>query len=72
MAKCFINHQGTKAYYNDDDVIHREDGPAIITLSGRVVWCHTERWHREDGPAWDLSNGYKRWYNKDKKTWPKL
>lgn len=38
MAKVVINYHGTKAYINDNDQFHREDGPAIIWRNGRKEW----------------------------------
>lgn len=44
-----------------DDVLHREDGPAVETAKGDKYWYVNGVPHRHDGPAIELSNGYKEW-----------
>lgn len=33
------------------DLLHREDGPAVIRSNGTEVWYRFGKIHREDGPA---------------------
>lgn len=48
--------------YTEDGILHREDGPALITTDGAQFWYkHGER-HREDGPAIIMSNGTQEWW----------
>jgi len=49
-------------WYNENDKLHREDGPAIEKLDGDKYWYINGELHREDGPAVEEANGTKRWY----------
>lgn len=51
MAKVVIEINGTKFYYDDADIIHRTNGPAIILLNGTHLWFDKGKTHRVDGPA---------------------
>lgn len=42
-------------------LLHREDGPAHISLIGGKVWYNEGMVHREDGPAIEYSTGDKSW-----------
>ena len=53
---------GVVAYFNDDNDIHRDDGPAIIDHDGTEKWCQYGRLHREDGPAVIYPDGGKEWW----------
>ena len=45
-----------------NDLLHREDGPAIEYASGHNYWYKNGVLHREDGPAIEYANGDKFWY----------
>ena len=47
--------------YYMNDVLHREDGPAVETLNGTKEWWVNGKRHREDGPAIERSDGTKEW-----------
>jgi hypothetical protein len=36
----YLNNQGTIAWYNKEGKVHKEDGPAIITNGGDILWYH--------------------------------
>jgi hypothetical protein len=57
-----IDIDGTKRWYNDNNELHREDGPAAELKSGTKYWCINGKFHRTDGPAFEKSNGEKGWY----------
>lgn len=57
-----IDEKHNIKYYNRSLQLHREDGPAIIYVSGTKQWWQHGELHREDGPAVILANGYKFWY----------
>jgi len=57
-----VDKYGTIRYYNKNDELHREDGPAVITNNGGKFWFINDKRHRNDGPAVELSNGEKLWY----------
>lgn len=53
---------GIKYYSNNQDLLHREDGPAIIWPSGRKDWFVNGKRHREDGPAIECSYGHNEYF----------
>ena len=44
-----------------DDVLHREDGPAVIWCAGAREWYLDGKLHRVGGPAIEYPNGTKKW-----------
>jgi hypothetical protein len=54
----------TEWYLNN--MLHREDGPAIEYADGDKHWYLNGKRHREDGPACKLEDGYKAWFWKGK------
>lgn len=50
---------------NEEDLIHKEDGPAVEWKSGEKEWYINGQIHREDGPARMGRHGYNRWYLND-------
>lgn len=53
---------GTIKYYNEQDQLHRVDGPAIFWKnSGDKEWWFNGQRHRDDGPAIEFRN-LKIWY----------
>ena len=42
---------GSKIWEDEEEQIHREDGPAFEYSSGRRIWYKNGFLHREDGPA---------------------
>jgi hypothetical protein len=52
----------TSEHRNKDDLIHREDGPAITYHDGSKCWVINGEYHRDDGPAIEWANGDKWWY----------
>ena len=59
---CKVNKRGDKRYYNAEDQLHREDGPAVEWNNGSKEWWLNDKLHREDGPAVEYSYGHKSWY----------
>lgn len=45
-----------------NDVLHREDGPALEYTDGEKWWYLNGELHRENGPAVERPNGTKEWY----------
>lgn len=45
-----------------DNVLHREDGPAMFDVFGNEYWFRHGVQHREDGPAVQFKDGYQVWY----------
>jgi hypothetical protein len=54
-------------YYNNDNQLHREDGPAVERADGTKRWYINDKLHRIDGPAVEYPNGSKIWYQNDKR-----
>jgi hypothetical protein len=38
-------------YWLQDELLHREDGPAIVQVNGTRIWYQNDQRHRLDGPA---------------------
>jgi hypothetical protein len=57
-----ISNYGDKSWWLDD-LLHREDGPAMEDVDGYKAWFINGKLHRVDGPAveWD-KYGQKEWY----------
>ena len=47
-----------------NNVLHREDGPAVELLDGKKVWYFEGNLHRFDGPAIEYPDGSKSWFLK--------
>ena len=60
-----INDLGTKRWFKDD-VLHRDDGPAVIYTNGDQCWYKEGKLHRDDGPAVICTSGTHYWYKYDK------
>jgi hypothetical protein len=56
-----IFENGTKRWYNDNRLRHREDGPAVQYKSGTNFWYINGKLHRINGPAVDDIH-YKKWF----------
>ena len=59
---CKINEYGTKFWYINGNILHREDGPAVEHTNGYKAWYINDKLHREDGPAVEYASGTKEWY----------
>lgn len=53
--------KGRISYYKDN-LLHRDDGPAIEFLDGYKIWFSNGNKHREDGPAVEFPDGRTTWY----------
>ena len=57
-----IDEEGNKEYFKND-ILHREDGPAIECKNGNVYYYKNGKRHRTDGPAIIWYNPYEEgWY----------
>jgi hypothetical protein len=62
-----VDKEGTVRYYKPGtDVLHREDGPAVVCYDGTKKWFKEGKLHREDGPAVLWSYGCEEWYKEGK------
>jgi hypothetical protein len=62
-----VDYVGNIFYYLDppsleEDIFHREDGPAVELSSGLKEWWILGKRHREDGPAVEFRHGEKEWW----------
>ena len=64
--KVTVEKDCTTKWYNEDNKLHREDGPAVEYSDGEKYWYLNGKRHREDGPAIEYANGDKSWYIDDK------
>lgn len=72
MDKKIIDHgngikeihyaDGTKVWYKNN-LLHREDGPAMEHSNGDKEWFYEGEPHRSNAPAVERANGAKRWYH---------
>jgi hypothetical protein len=46
-----MNANGDQCWYDDRDLYHRDDGPAIIYQNGYQLYYQHGKLHRLDGPA---------------------
>jgi len=53
---------GNRYWYNQNGLLHREDGPAVEWIDGTKEWYRNGLLHREDGPASEWADGTKEWY----------
>jgi hypothetical protein len=64
--RIFVDANGDKAYYNADDQLHRDEGPAFISANAKIYFVNGLI-HREDGPAVEYSDSRANlWYINDK------
>ena len=61
-----VNANGSKYWYLNGK-LHREDGPAIESVSGSKSWFLNGERHREDGPAIEWADGAKEWFLNDER-----
>tara|TARA_R110000764_G_scaffold213553_1_gene299924 strand:- start:246 stop:557 length:312 start_codon:yes stop_codon:yes gene_type:complete len=59
-----VYNSGTKKWFLND-VLHREDGPAIERANGDKVWHLNGKCHRIDGPAVERYYGTNHWFLND-------
>ena len=57
-----VDMRGTRWYYNSDNQLHREGGPAVEWAGGTKSWFQNGQRHRADGPAIEWASGRKGWY----------
>ena len=65
-SKREITNDGTELWINENNEVHREDGPAAIYPNGLTLWKINGILHREDGPAM-ISKTKEMWYKNGKK-----
>jgi hypothetical protein len=59
--KVEVDDDGSK-YWHLNDVLHREDGPAVENANGSKYWYLNGKLHRTDGPSVEYADGSKEWY----------
>ncbi len=57
---------GVIIYRNSKNMLHRENGPAVIDVDGNQYWCKNGEYHRENGPAVIWHDGSQVWYKNGK------
>jgi len=63
--ELIVDEYGTKRW-RLNDLLHREDGPAVEWTDGHKAWYLNGKRHRKDGPAIEWANGHRTWYLNDK------
>jgi hypothetical protein len=64
---CITDEEGSTRWVTingyGDEMLHREDGPAVEHYDGTKMWFQYGGHHREDGPAYIGSDGHEEyWY----------
>ena len=59
---CEIDDCGNKRWYNEDGLLHREDGPAYEGCTGFKEWYINGKRHKEDGPSSVYPDGAQHWF----------
>lgn len=49
-------------YWLQKELLHREDGPAIVQVNGTRIWYQNDQRHRLDGPAIECADGTCEWW----------
>jgi hypothetical protein len=62
MPNPELDSHGNKWWYNSNDELHREDGPAVEYANGHNFWFIKGKLHRLDGPAVDYVDGNIEWW----------
>ena len=57
-----VDMRGTRWYYNSENQLHRDGGPAVEWAGGPKWWMQNGKRHRIDGAAIEYSDGDKAWY----------
>lgn len=64
--KVTISDNGIERWYNENNQLHRENGPAVIWPNNYCEkWYKNGELHREDGPAIIWPNACEQWYKND-------
>ena len=67
MSNPKIDKNGTKRWFNQQGLLHREDGPAVECANRDKEWWQHGKLHRVDGPAVEDDYGTKYWYRYGKR-----
>lgn len=67
MSKLKLDFSGHRYWYNKNNTLHRDDGPAIECVNGAKMWYYNGKKHREDGPACEYDDGCIIWFKNGKK-----
>lgn len=62
MCDVFLVNGTTFYFKKGTDILHREDGPAVIWKDGSKEWRINGKLHREDGPAIEFADGSTLWW----------
>lgn len=62
MDGSILEIEGGNQFWSRGNILHREDGPAIIFNDGQQSWLCRGLLHREDGPAIIYPDGRCSWY----------
>lgn len=65
MSICITDKNGNKCWYDENNLLHNEDGPAVLHTDGSQFWFIHGNRHRLDGPAVQFSGGTEYWYIDD-------
>ncbi len=61
-CRVVTNSDGSRMYFDSDNLLHRDDGPAALWADGTEIWYQHGLRHRVGGPAITWPNGSPSWY----------
>ena len=61
-----VDHNGTRRYRNSADLLHRDEGPAIVYKDGSEKWYQNGELHCTTGPAVIWAYGDLEWWQNGK------
>ncbi len=62
-----IDEEGNQFWYKNDK-LHRDGGPAVLSILGDKFWYQDNELHRLDGPAVEIEGGHKAFYFQGKQV----
>jgi len=62
MKPALVEYPNYKVWINSDNLLHREDGPALVYKNGTEHWYVNGVHHRDNGPASEYADGRREWW----------
>jgi len=68
QSHLIVAQNGDMRWFDDENRLHREDGPAFIWKAGHGIvayghaWCKRGKLHRMDGPAVEIEGKQSEWW----------
>lgn len=66
MSRLEISAAATRRWYDGQNQLHRDDGPAVEYIDGLKLWYQHGKQHRVGGPAAEYPDDVQYWLQYDK------